>query len=74
MSGNLQFRRGLKANLPTSAPVGMPLWCTDTKELYIGTGSSISKVSGSGSGTADSYSREEIDSLIGDIENLLSEV
>lgn len=44
MSGNLQFKRGLKANLPTSAPSGMPLWCEDTKELYIGTDDGISKI------------------------------
>ena len=45
MTGNLQFRRGLKSNLPTSAPSGMPLWCTDTKELYIGTENGVTKVS-----------------------------
>lgn len=44
MTGNLQFRRGLKSDLPTSAPSGMPLWCTDTKELYIGTDDGISKI------------------------------
>lgn len=44
MTGNLQFKRGLKTNLPTSAPSGMPLWCEDSKELYIGTGSSIQKI------------------------------
>lgn len=47
MTGNLQFKRGLKANLPSSAPSGMPLWCTDTKELYIGTDDGVEKV-GSG--------------------------
>lgn len=74
MANKIQFKRGLKTNLPTSAPSGMPLWCEDTKELYIGTGDGISKVSGSGTGSTDSYSKEEIDGLIGDIENLLSEV
>lgn len=49
--GNLQFKRGLKANLPSSAAVGTPLWCTDTNELYIGTGSSVEKV-GSSSGSS----------------------
>ncbi len=44
MSGNLQFRRGLKSALPTSALSGMPLWCTDTKELFIGTGSGVEKI------------------------------
>lgn len=42
--GNLQFKRGLKSNLPASAPSGMPLWCTDTKELYIGTETGVEKV------------------------------
>lgn len=42
--GNLQFKRGLKSNLPISAPSGMPLWCEDTKELYIGTETGIEKV------------------------------
>lgn len=44
MTGNLQFRRGLKTNLPASAPSGMPLWCTDTKELFIGTETGVQKV------------------------------
>lgn len=34
----LQLRRGAKANLPTLA-VGEQGFCTDTKQLYIGTGS-----------------------------------
>lgn len=50
MTGNLQFKRGLKSNLPTSAPSGMPLWCTDTKELYVGTETGVIKV-GSNSST-----------------------
>lgn len=69
MANNIQFKRGLKENLPTSAPSGTPLWCTDTEELYIGTGESIAMVS-----TGNSYSKDEIDSLIGNIENVLSEV
>lgn len=44
MTGNLQFKRGLKSNLPTSAPSGMPLWCTDKNELYMGTGNCVVKV------------------------------
>ena len=36
MEVNIQFKRGTKINLPDSAPNGMPLWCEDTKELYIG--------------------------------------
>lgn len=37
-SQTIQFKRGLKANLPTGV-AGEPLFCTDTKELYIGDGS-----------------------------------
>jgi len=58
MSNKIQFKRGLKQNLPSSADVGMPLWCTDTKELYIGTGTGVSKVgssdNSSGSGESNS--------------------
>ena len=46
MGNKIQFKRGLKNNLPSSADVGMPLWCTDTQELYIGTGNGVSKVGG----------------------------
>ena len=46
MANKIQFKRGLKTNLPSSADAGMPLWCTDTQELYIGTGSGVSKVGG----------------------------
>ena len=49
--GNLQFKRGLKSKLPTSAPSGMPLWCIDTKELYIGTENGIQKVGSSSDGS-----------------------
>ena len=41
MPTNIRIRRGKKANLPKSAPSGMPLWCEDTKELYIGTGTGV---------------------------------
>lgn len=73
MANKIQFKRGLKTNLPTSADEGMPLWCTDTKELYIGTGDGVSKVSGSDV-NIDTYTKDEIDNLIGDIESLLQEV
>lgn len=46
MGNKIQFMRGLKTNLPSKADAGMPLWCTDTKELYIGTGNGVSKVGG----------------------------
>lgn len=45
MSQALQIRRGLKSALPTVAALGEPLVTTDTHELYVGTGSSISKIS-----------------------------
>ena len=77
MANKLQFKRGLKSKLPSSADEGMPLWCTDTKELYIGTGTGVAKVGGSendSSSNVDTYSKSEIDSMFADIETLLSEV
>ena len=42
MSNNKQtrfsLRKGLKQDLPTNAPLGEPLFCADTGELYIGMG------------------------------------
>ena len=43
----IRFRRGNKINLPILAPSGMPLWCEDSKEFYIGTGDNIQKIGGS---------------------------
>ena len=76
MANKIQFKRGLKTNLPSSADVGMPLWCTDTKELYIGTGNGVSKVGGTADNQTlvDTYTKSEIDSMFADIETLLSEV
>ena len=77
MANKIQFKRGLKQNLPSSADIGMPLWCTDTQELYIGTGTGVSKVGGSensGSSNVDTYSKSEIDSMFADIETLLGEI
>ena len=37
----IQFKRGKKTELPTSAPSGTPLWCEDTHELYVGTDSGV---------------------------------
>jgi hypothetical protein len=42
--GALQLRRGAKSALPVSALEGEPLIAMDTRELYIGTGSSVIKV------------------------------
>ncbi|MBR1625514.1 MAG: hypothetical protein IJ681_00050 [Bacteroidales bacterium] len=44
MSNKIQFKRGLKQNLPYQEDVGTPLWCTDTNELYMGTGDGVTKV------------------------------
>lgn len=43
---NIKFRRGNKADLPQSAPSGTPLWCEDTKELYLGIDNGVTKVGG----------------------------
>lgn len=44
MSNNTQtrisLRKGVSSNLPVHAPVGEPLFCLDTKELYVGMGDS----------------------------------
>jgi len=71
MANKIQFKRGLKTNLPSSADAGMPLWCTDTQEFYIGTGNGVVKVGGLYVAT---YSKSEIDSMFADIESLLREV
>lgn len=47
MPNQLQIRRGIKANLPTLAS-GEPGWCTDTFELFVGTGSANKFIGGSG--------------------------
>jgi hypothetical protein len=41
MSVTIQVRRGLAANLPSSAAIGELLFATDTGILYIGTGTGI---------------------------------
>jgi hypothetical protein len=55
MPTNIRIRRGKKANLPSSAPSGMPLWCEDTKELYIGTGSGVQIIHTYDADTVDGY-------------------
>jgi Major tropism determinant N-terminal domain len=44
MSTVLQIKRGLAANLPTSAPIGELFYATDTNELFIGTGTGIEQL------------------------------
>ncbi len=46
MANKIQLRRGLKANIPTGS-AGEPLYATDTRELYIGTGSGNVNMGGS---------------------------
>ena len=36
--GTIQIKRGLSANLPTSAAIAEILYTTDTKKFYIGNG------------------------------------
>lgn len=43
MSDKIYFRRGLRADIPLLAS-GEPGYCTDTKELFIGNGSSNEKI------------------------------
>lgn len=44
-STTILFKRGIKANLPSSAAVGEPLVTLDTAELFIGTGTGLRKIS-----------------------------
>lgn len=37
----LFFRKGNRLNLPSKAPIGEPLYCVDTNELYVGMGDSL---------------------------------
>lgn len=41
MGTHIRIRRGAKKNMPTAAPSGMPLYCEDTNQLFIGTGSGV---------------------------------
>ena len=34
----IKLKRGMKANLPSSLPLGEPAFCLDTKEMYVGQG------------------------------------
>lgn len=40
----IQLKRGLRANLPSEAAIGEPLFCTDTGELFMGMGVGITPV------------------------------
>lgn len=52
----MQQKRGLKANLPASAPAGQLLVTTDTNELFVGTGTGVVQVGGGTDGHAVGYS------------------
>jgi hypothetical protein len=41
----IRIRTGLRANLPASAVLGQPLFCTDTGEFFVGTGTGVVPVS-----------------------------
>lgn len=41
----MKLRCGLKANLPATAAAGEPLVTSDTQEIYLGTGTSIKRIS-----------------------------
>lgn len=41
MSDKIKFKRGPKAAIPKIADIGEPLYCTDTNELYVGTGDGV---------------------------------
>ncbi|MFC8687326.1 hypothetical protein [Brevibacillus porteri] len=43
----LKLKRGLKANLPSAALAGEPLFTTDTHELFVGTGESVVPIAAS---------------------------
>lgn len=48
----LRFKRGLRSKLPSSAEVGVPLFTTDTGELFVGMGPGVPLVKiGTSSGT-----------------------
>lgn len=59
MANKIQFRRGAKANLPVLS-AGEPALCTDTKELYVGDGTTNHLVGGRSSVTPGSYTNASI--------------
>lgn len=38
MTVSIRFWRGKEAELPISAPSGTPMWCEDSEQLWVGTG------------------------------------
>ncbi|GEC89779.1 hypothetical protein [Brevibacillus brevis] len=47
MSLPIKLKRGLKANLPSAASAGEPLFTIDTHELFVGTGESVVPIAAS---------------------------
>lgn len=47
MSLPIKLKRGLKANLPSAASAGEPLFTTDTHELFVGTGEGVVPIAAS---------------------------
>lgn len=44
MADSIRIKRGVKADLPKALPLGELAYCTDTRQLFIGTGNSIAPV------------------------------
>jgi hypothetical protein len=65
MANKIQIKRGLRADLPAILSVGELAYCTDTEELFIGTGNTeapnllINDLS-------EYYDKDEIQALAGE--------
>ena len=70
------LKRGLKANIPASASLGEPWYCTDTGELYIGQGNGIPLkrigilIDDSNTNTLNTWSSSKINNLLGTKANI----
>ncbi|AZV58822.1 hypothetical protein [Clostridium sp. AWRP] len=69
----IKFKRGIKSNLPVLS-VGEPAFCTDTKELFVGSSegnvnlSNVSKVNGhTASGTPTTSEKTDIIKMINEV-------
>lgn len=38
---SIRIKRGIKEDLPNRVPLGEPIFCVDTKELYVGMGDTL---------------------------------
>jgi hypothetical protein len=50
IQGEVQVARGLKANLPSVGAAGELFFCTDTNQLFVGTGTGMVVVGGGSQG------------------------